>query len=229
MNVLATQLNINSGITNNGITGNSFSNGTVVASGDSTAKIDLSNNFWGTTNTTLIANKITDQSDNPSLPTVNFTRPSWPPARRAWPSRAVANNPSAIFSAADQTVTLTANVTSGTTNVNEGTVMFTILNGINMIGKPLTVAVANGVATTKTSYSLPGGTAAGTYTIQAIYLGTGNYLGSIDASHALTVASRATNTAVPHRPTRRSSASRSSSPRRSARSQPAASVRRAAR
>ncbi len=42
------------------ITGNDFSNGTVVASGTSTATIDLLNNYWGTTNTTNIAAKITD-------------------------------------------------------------------------------------------------------------------------------------------------------------------------
>ncbi len=46
------------------------------------------------------------------------------------------------------------------------------------------------------SYTLPAGTAAGTYTIQAFYYGTGNYLGYIDASHTLTINPAATTTAA---------------------------------
>ena len=84
---------------------------------------------------------------------------------------------------------------SGNVNVNEGNETFTVLNGINIIGTPVTVPVANGVATTSI-YTLPAGTAAGTYTIQAIYYGTGNYLGFIDASHTLTINAAATTTAA---------------------------------
>ena len=92
-------------------------------------------------------------------------------------------------------ITLNATVTSGATNINEGSETFTILNGINIIGMPVTVNVANGVATTST-YTLPASTAAGTYTMQAIYYGTGNYLGFIDASHTLTINAAATTIAA---------------------------------
>jgi hypothetical protein len=189
-----TQLAISSGATI-GIANNGFSNGTVVASGDSTATISLADNYWGTTNTTQIAAKITDHSDNSSLPTVKYT----PPLSTASPAGAVsataATNTSTTFKSASQTITLSATVTSGATKINEGTETFTILSGINIIGKPVTVAVANGVATTST-YTLPAGTAAGSYTIQTIYFGTGNYLGSIDASHVLTVNAAATTIAA---------------------------------
>ena len=69
----ATQLAINSGasinIHNDDL---SSANATVVASGTSTATIDLTNNFWGTLNTTQIAAKITDHTKNSSLPTVLY-------------------------------------------------------------------------------------------------------------------------------------------------------------
>ena len=55
------------------ITGNDFSNASVVASGTSTATINLLNNYWGTTNPTNIAAKITDHVKNSSLPTVLYT------------------------------------------------------------------------------------------------------------------------------------------------------------
>ena len=58
-----TQLAINSGATTD-ITSDDFTNGTVVASGTSSATISLINNFWGTTNPTQIAAKITDNANN---------------------------------------------------------------------------------------------------------------------------------------------------------------------
>jgi hypothetical protein len=190
---LATQLAIDSAATFS-ITGNDFSstNARVVASGDPSATIHLEHNYWGSA---PISPKIKDHLTDPTRPTVNYNPVQPTISPRGAAATAVANNASAIFSAADQTVTLTANVTSGAVKVPEGKVMFTIVDGINMIGQPVIVDVANGVATAK-SYPLPGGTAAGTYTIQAIYLGTANYLGYSYTSNSLTVASRATNTAV---------------------------------
>ena len=88
-------------------------------------------------------------------------------------------------------VTLGATVTSGATNVPGGSVMFTILNGINIIGTPVIVNVADGMATT-TSYTLRRSTPAGTYAIQAIYLGTASFLGDIDGSQTLIVKRTAT-------------------------------------
>ena len=66
-----TQLAINSGASTN-ITSDDFTNGTVVASGSSNATISLINNFWGTTNPTQIAAKITDNANNPNLPNVTY-------------------------------------------------------------------------------------------------------------------------------------------------------------
>lgn len=63
-NVFNTQLAVNSGAFIS-ITGNDFSNGTVVASGPSSATIDLRYNYWGTTDPTAIAAKITDRNDAP--------------------------------------------------------------------------------------------------------------------------------------------------------------------
>ena len=107
----------------------------------------------------------------------------------------MAKSNSATFNSSSQTVTLSATVTNGSVSVNEGSETFTILNGINIIGTPVTVAVVNGVASTST-YTLPAGTAAGAYSIQSTYYGTANYLGSIDVSHTLTVNAAATTTAA---------------------------------
>ncbi len=73
-NVFNTQLAVNSGAFIS-ITGNDFSNGTVVASGPSSATIDLRYNYWGTTDPTAIAAKITDRNDAPvnTRPLVLYT------------------------------------------------------------------------------------------------------------------------------------------------------------
>ena len=133
----------------------------------------------------------------------------------------------ATFSTLSQKVTLSASVTSGATPVTGGNVMFTILNGINIIGTPVIVKVANGLATTS-SYTLRGGTAAGTYTIQAIYLGTESFLGYIDTSQVLIVGPTATTTTVTSSASPQSSARRLSSPPWSRRYRPAPARRRAA-
>jgi hypothetical protein len=96
-----------------------------------------------------------------------------------------ATNVSATYSTSAQSVALSANVTSTAGTVNEGTETFTILNGTKTIGTPVTVNVAAGAAST--SYALPAGTAAGTYTIQAVYNGTTHFQGSSDKSQTLTV------------------------------------------
>ena len=60
------------------ITDNDFSNATVVASGsDPSATINLTNNYWGATTTSVIESKITDHHVNSNLPTVNFNPPLW--------------------------------------------------------------------------------------------------------------------------------------------------------
>src|SRR5262249_48635136 len=74
---------------------------------------------------------------------------------------------------AQQSVTLTATVTSGTVKVNEGNETFTILNGSTVIGSPVTASVVNGAVST--TYTVPGGTAVGSYVIEAEYNGTSDY------------------------------------------------------
>ena len=91
-------------------------------------------------------------------------------------------------------MTLTASVTSGNVTPSTGKVTFIVTNGTSMIGNPVTQGVnSSGVAST--SILLPAGTLGGTDTIVAIYDGTASYLGSIDASHTITV-SPATTTST---------------------------------
>ncbi len=70
-------------------------------------------------------------------------------------------------SSSNQSVTLTAMVTS-TSTVNEGKVTFTVYDSMNnQVGTSVQGTVSGGTATA--TYMLPGGTMQGTYTIQASY------------------------------------------------------------
>ena len=102
---------------------------------------------------------------------------------RAWRSRSGCS--SATFSASNQNIAVGATVTSPGGTVNEGTETFTILQGTTVIGSAVTANVSAGAAAA--TYVLPGGTAAGTYTIKAVYNGTANFATSTDTSHSLTV------------------------------------------
>jgi hypothetical protein len=64
-------LNINS-LSANDLVMNNFSNALVRAEGNMSDTIQLENNWWGTTDPLLIADKIIDNSDDPARPTVNF-------------------------------------------------------------------------------------------------------------------------------------------------------------
>jgi hypothetical protein len=78
------------------------------------------------------------------------------------------SNATATFSASDQDVTLTANVSSDAGLVNEGTVTFLVSQNGTVIGTATTSnGIHNGVASV--SYVLPGGTSPGTFTIDATY------------------------------------------------------------
>ena len=89
-------------------------------------------------------------------------------------------------------MTLTATVTSSGGTVNEGTETFTLLSGSTVLGTAVTVNVAAGAASA--SYSLPAGTAGGSYTIQAVYNGTANFAGSTDNAHLLTISAAGSTT-----------------------------------
>jgi hypothetical protein len=76
----------------------------------------------------------------------------------------------ATFSASNQTVVLTANVTTGAGTVNEGTVTFTVRNAANaVVGSPVVGNVSGGVATA--NYTLPGGTTPQALTITGEFSG----------------------------------------------------------
>jgi hypothetical protein len=92
-----------------------------------------------------------------------------------------------------QAVNLSATVTSSNGTVSEGTETFTILTGSTPVGSPVTVNVVNGAAATP--YSIPAGTNAGTYTIDAVYNGTADFKSAADTAHSLTVSAAGTTTA----------------------------------
>jgi CSLREA domain-containing protein len=104
-----------------------------------------------------------------------------------------ASNVTPIYSSINQPVTLNAAVTSGAGTVSSGTVTFSVFNGGTQIGSSTSAAnVSDGNASA--SYTLPGGTSAGTYTIVANYSGAGGFGSSSDNTHTLTVEPAGTTT-----------------------------------
>ena len=174
----------------------------MVASGSSTATIDLTNNFWGTINPTQIAAKITDQATNPNLPKVPYQ-----PFLGENATATYASNASVIYNPNAQTVTLDATVVSADGPVNGGTETFRILNGSNVIGTPVTSNVVSGAASG--AYTIPTGTLGGVYTIQAVFSGRSTLSGSRTGSHTLTISDAATTTAATSATTTYSGASQS--------------------
>jgi uncharacterized protein len=76
----------------------------------------------------------------------------------------------AVFSPNNQSVTLTANVSTAAGTVNEGTVTFTVTNAANaVVGSPVVGNVSAGVATA--NYILPGGTTPQALTITGQFSG----------------------------------------------------------
>ena len=106
-----------------------------------------------------------------------------------------AKSTAATYSAVAQSVPLTAAVTSAAGTVNGGTVTFSILNGGTTIATSSPANVVNG-DTVGGSVTLPAGTLVNTYTLQAVYSGTGNFDSSTDRSQVLKVNSTATTTSV---------------------------------
>ena len=79
-----------------------------------------------------------------------------------------------------------ATVQATGTTVNAGTVTFAVYREATLIGSAVTSGtVSNGAASS--SYTLPAGTPAGTYTIEATYNSGGDFSGSSDNTHTLTV------------------------------------------
>ena len=98
-----------------------------------------------------------------------------------------ASNAAASFSSSAQSVALNAVVTSLAGPVNEGTVTFTVEQGATVIGAATTSGTVSDGASS-VSYSLPAGTAPGSYTIQAVYSRGADFTDSSDSAHTLTVA-----------------------------------------
>ena len=103
---------------------------------------------------------------------------------------------SAVYGSIDQSVALSATVTSANGPVNQGTVTFTVYDNGKVLGAPVTsMTVSAGNASAL--FILPGGTAVGTYTIVATYNGVIDYHTSISSNkNTLTVAPASTTTMV---------------------------------
>jgi predicted extracellular nuclease len=87
----------------------------------------------------------------------------------------------AVFSPTDQSVTLTANVSTAAGTVNEGTVTFTVTNAANAtVGSPVVGSVSGGVATA--NYILPGGTTPQALTITGQFSGGASTAPSTDTA-----------------------------------------------
>ncbi len=186
----ASQVSIHSGslVT---FSNNDFSNvpnNGVIAVGVSTASIDLRPNYWGTTDSVVISNKVLDHADDATRPTILFDPP---PSTR--PTLTTAADAATTFSTSAHDIILTAAVTSPSATVTEGTVTFRVLNGAVVVGTPRMVNVVSGTATT-TNYTLSAGLAPGTYTIEATYTGTSNFASSGPVTAVLTVSGAATTT-----------------------------------
>jgi hypothetical protein len=97
-------------------------------------------------------------------------------------------NASSTFNASNLTVTLTGAVHAASGPVNGGTILFTI-SGVGFVTSG---TVANGAASA--NFTIPGGTAAGSYTITTSYNGTSNFAASSNNAGSLTIG--AANTAV---------------------------------
>ena len=98
----------------------------------------------------------------------------------------------ATFSTSDQPVTLSALVNSSAGPVNEGTVTFSVMSGTTLVGSTVTsTTVSAGAASV--SYTLPGNSPAGSYTIVAAYNGGTDFAASSDNTHSLVVHPAATS------------------------------------
>ena len=104
-----------------------------------------------------------------------------------------ATGASTTYSTATQNIILAATVYSGQGIVNAGTVTFTVKSGSTQIGTPVTSGtVTNGAAAA--TFVVPAGTAAGSYTILAVYNAAGGFATSSDNSQFLGITPASTTT-----------------------------------
>ena len=94
----------------------------------------------------------------------------------------------------NQDVVVSATVSSSRGTVAAGNVTFRVLNGNTVVGTPVSGTVdVNGLISKP--YTIPAGTAAGTYGLEAVYGGSTNFVTSTDATHTLIVAQAISATA----------------------------------
>jgi hypothetical protein len=152
---------------------------TTVSGGTASVSYPLSANLAGGTYTVRVnyigAGTFADSTD--SSATLSIT-----------PTNAIVTTTNAAVATlpTSQTVNLSASVSIPIGTLNEGTLTFSILNGANTVGTPITVNVVNGVA--NGTYTLPAGIAVGSYPVVAVYNGTANVNAFTDGNARLTVA-----------------------------------------
>jgi hypothetical protein len=135
-----------------------------------------------------------------SDPANNFVAasPSSTPVSIATAPATVTANPVASITAstAQQSVAVSATVTSPDGTVNEGIVTFALFNSSNVqVGVSVQANVSGGSAST--SLVVPGGTGAGTYTVRAVYSdASNNFAAASPSTTTLTIQAAATNTTV---------------------------------
>lgn len=101
-------------------------------------------------------------------------------------SSIAASASSATFSPNSQQLTFSASVLNAGRPATTGTVVFSVFNGNTQIGSSTSpAAVSNGNASG--NFTLPGGTAAGTYSIRAVYSESGSFSSASDTTKLLTV------------------------------------------
>ncbi len=110
------------------------------------------------------------------------------------PTTVVSSSANLVYSPANQSVSLTATVSSTGGGVSGGSVVFTA----GGVGAPVTsLPVAQGH--TSVSFLVPGGTKAGNYTLEARFIGTTLFSASSDSTHTLSIG-KATPTITWNRP-----------------------------
>ena len=192
------QLALNSGMTSINIAGNNLSgvgaNG-VIATGTATAHIPLEENYWATTDPTAIGALILDHNDDATRPYIDFqsaTEPVW-----SNNSGTIASPVTVIYSPSSQNIPLTAAVeTTGGIPITGGQETFTILNSSGQQVGQTTVPENVVSGSVSATYSLPGGTSIGQYTIEAEYSGDTTFPASTDTSQLLTVTPLAGQVAI---------------------------------
>ena len=105
-------------------------------------------------------------------------------------STSVSSAAATFNASSDQSIPLTATVSSTAGAINEGIVTFTILQGDTPVGSSVSETVTNNQA--MATYDLLAGTAGGTYTIQAVYTDPADYSTST-GTNVLTVSAASTS------------------------------------